>query len=117
MHSCALPSRRCKDGSANAYAQILLEISSATMTTEKFATVATLTVDAGRVRCNAPFGAQANYDRTCHTKSAPKSTRIAPSIPARRYHTAQATPTNPLRETIQTQARGGTLWSPPKRIT
>src|SRR5262245_1841528 len=65
----------------------------------------------------ARFGAQANCDSTCHTKSAPNCTRIVQPIPARRYHTAQATPTNPLRETIQTQETGGTLWSPPKRNT
>src|SRR5262249_12616261 len=35
----------------------------------------------------------------------------------RRYHAAHATPTNALRETIQTQVRGGTLSNPPKRNT
>ena len=35
----------------------------------------------------------------------------------RRYHVAHATPTNALRETIQTQVRGGTLSTPPKRNT
>src|SRR5262249_14418417 len=38
-------------------------------------------------------------------------------IPMRRNHTAHATPTNALRETIQTQVGGGTLSNPPKRNT